>query len=204
MRAPPYRGFYVDIGAYKPVQASNSYWFYERGWRGINIEPRPGSKAEFDRLRPEDTNLCIGVSDGPGTLDYYFFGELHGSDATINTFDPEQAKEFEQLYGKPVEKVIPVEVQTMEHILDTYLPAGTYIDFVTMDVENFELQVLRGWNFEKYTPGFFLIEDLAYGDKNRDFMEFTASKIYQFLREKGYVVIGKNRQTVLFRKKDTP
>ena len=61
-------GFYVDIGAYDPVLFSNTYFFYLNGWNGINIEARPGSRAAFQKVRPRDTNLEMGISRTRGEL----------------------------------------------------------------------------------------------------------------------------------------
>jgi hypothetical protein len=58
------RGFYVDCGAYDPTRDSVTKAFYDRGWRGINIEPIPSLLQEFVVQRPFDTNLAIAVSDG--------------------------------------------------------------------------------------------------------------------------------------------
>lgn len=74
-------GFFVDVGAYHPTLFSNTYFFYLNGWRGINIEARPGSKALFDRVRPRDTNLELGISRNRGELTYYFIGD----DSTMNS-----------------------------------------------------------------------------------------------------------------------
>jgi hypothetical protein len=52
-------GFYVDVGAHHPQRFSNTYAFYLAGWRGLNIEPRPGSLSLFQRLRPRDINLNL-------------------------------------------------------------------------------------------------------------------------------------------------
>src|SRR5688500_16965318 len=49
-------GFYVDVGAFHPTLFSNTYFFYLNGWRGINLEARPGSKQLFDKVRPRDVN----------------------------------------------------------------------------------------------------------------------------------------------------
>ena len=59
-------GFYVDVGAYQPVLSSNTYFFYLNGWRGINIEARPGSQALFDKVRSRDVNLELGISRESG------------------------------------------------------------------------------------------------------------------------------------------
>ena len=64
-------GFYVDVGSYDPIRFSNTYYFYRQGWRGINIDPMPGSKKIFDDRRPRDINIEVGISDRPGVERYY-------------------------------------------------------------------------------------------------------------------------------------
>jgi hypothetical protein len=54
-------GFYIDVGAHHPFRYSNTHMLYRRGWRGINIDPIPGAKIAFDRFRPGDINLEMGV-----------------------------------------------------------------------------------------------------------------------------------------------
>jgi hypothetical protein len=75
-------GFYVDVGAYHPVLFSNTYFFYLNGWTGINIEARPGSREAFEKVRPRDINLEMGVSLNGGELTYYVIGD----DSTMNSF----------------------------------------------------------------------------------------------------------------------
>src|SRR5436190_18531451 len=58
-------GFYVDVGAHDPHRFSNTHYFYKCGWRGINIEARPGSSRLFKRWRPRDISLEIPISDTP-------------------------------------------------------------------------------------------------------------------------------------------
>ena len=50
-------GFYVDVGAHDPAKYSNTKLFYDAGWRGLNVDPRPGMKAAFDAARPRDVNV---------------------------------------------------------------------------------------------------------------------------------------------------
>ena len=68
------RGFYVDVGAFAPIQHSNTYWFYKRGWRGINIDATPGSMRIFNRVRRRDINLELAISTQEGELTYYIWG----------------------------------------------------------------------------------------------------------------------------------
>ena len=56
------KGTYVDIGCYHPKVGSNTYKLFKRGWQGINIDPNPNTIELFNRYRPHDTNLNIGIS----------------------------------------------------------------------------------------------------------------------------------------------
>lgn len=69
------KGFYVDVGAHHPKRFSNTYFFYKKGWRGINIEPMPGSKKLFDKYRPKDINIESPISLVEEELTYYMFNE---------------------------------------------------------------------------------------------------------------------------------
>ena len=65
------RGFYVDCGAYDPTRHSVTKAFYDRGWRGINIEPILSLLQEFVVQRPLDANLAIAISDGSDGAEFY-------------------------------------------------------------------------------------------------------------------------------------
>jgi hypothetical protein len=66
-------GTYLDIGAAHPVQHSNTYLFYVRGWRGICVEPNPEFYALYKTYRPRDTALNVGIAPEAGTLQYHRF-----------------------------------------------------------------------------------------------------------------------------------
>ena len=55
------KGFYVDVGAHHPFRFSNTYLFYTQGWSGINIDATPGSMKAFNKYRPRDINLEVGI-----------------------------------------------------------------------------------------------------------------------------------------------
>src|SRR5688572_15978731 len=84
-------GFFVDVGAYHPVLLSNTYFFYLNGWRGINIEARPGSRGLFEATRHRDINLEMGISSVRGEMTYYMVGE----DSPMNSFSREFLEEIE-------------------------------------------------------------------------------------------------------------
>jgi FkbM family methyltransferase len=187
-----YKGFYVDIGAYHPIYLSNTKYFYENGWNGINIDANPISIKDFNEMRKRDINIESGVSDEYGELEYYYFGET----STINTFDKKQAKSFEGEFGTKVKEIKKVKVQPINDILEKYLPQGQHIDFLTIDVESFEIRILKSFDFEKYAPDFILVEDLNY----KNYVSFQKSHLRIFLKEKGYVAVGKTDLTILFKR----
>src|SRR5579862_4112028 len=150
-----YKGFYVDVGAHHPYRYSNTLFFYQRGWRGINIEPTPSVMKLFNIFRRKDTNLNIGITDKKDKLTFYCFNE-----PALNGFSKEHSEELNRtskLYK--IIKEIEVETYPLADVLDKYLPPGQKIDFLTIDVEGFDLIVLKSNNWAKYKPSFILVED---------------------------------------------
>lgn len=184
-----HKGFYVDVGAHHPFRFSNTAYFYKRGWHGINIEPTPSLFKAFPRRRRRDINLNVGIGNGE-KLTFYVFNE-----GALNTFDPALAKERDGSYDGKYKIVDHIEVQThtLTEILDKHLPAGTPIDFLTIDVEGFDYAVLKSNNWEKYVPEFILVEcESSLDDLSND-------DIYKFLHERKYSIVGRTLYTTLFR-----
>jgi FkbM family methyltransferase len=185
-----YKGFYIDIGAYHPLIYSNTQWFYEKGWKGINIDAMPDSMRIFNKIRKRDINLEIGISDESGEPEYYSF--KYADD--MNSFNSVLSKE--RINNGEIKEIVKIKVFPINEVLKKYLPKQQKIDFITIDVEGYEMKILRTLDFKKYAPKFFLIED--YFDK--DFMEYRNTELYCFLKEKGYIVVGRTIWTVLFKK----
>lgn len=181
-------GFYVDVGAHHPSKLSNTYKYYLRGWNGINIDAMPGSMEAFLKVRPKDINLELGVSETEGELPFYVFEQ-----PTLNTFDEKTAKEHERTRGVTIKKVVKVKTFPLNRILDQYLKDGQQIDFLSIDVEGFDYQVLLTNNWEKYTPKVILVESI--GASIEDILQ---SEIYKYLTSKGYLFISKTFHTNIF------
>jgi len=190
-----YKGFYVDIGAFHPKRNSNTQWFYERGWNGINIDANPISMRLFKKKRRRDKNILSGVSDKNGEMNYYFFGK----DSMMNTFNEELYKKLSD-EGNKIKEIKKVKVRTINEILEENLPVKTKIDFVNLDIEGFEMKILNTYNFEKYAPDYFLVEDLFYKSDDIDFMCFSETPLYKFMKGKGYIVVAKTRYTIIFKR----
>jgi len=192
-----YNGFYVDIGAYHPDKISNTKWFYERGWNGMNIDPNPTSIKMFNEKRPLDININIGVSDETSELNFYYMGEENGA----NTFDKERYETVYKPRGIEAE-ILEIKVDTLNNILSKHLPKNQHIDFIDIDAEEMELKILKAFDFEKYGPDYILVEDLSYYDKNKDFMDLKESELYKLLNTNNYIVVGKTWYSILFKKKN--
>src|SRR5262245_49332338 len=74
---PEPQGFYVEVGAIHPVQISNTYLFYRKGWRGIAVDPNPSVARLFAKRRPRDimVQCAIGEQEGSATFDILDAGE---------------------------------------------------------------------------------------------------------------------------------
>ncbi len=182
------KGFYVDIGAYHPKKFSNTYFFYKRGWRGINIDAKPGSMKLFRKKRKKDINLEIGVSKEEKELDFYI-----SNITTNNTFSKKMA-DMSISNGEILEKKVVVKTITLERILDKYLPKNQKIDFISIDVEGLDMEVLESNNWDKYKPGFILVEM-----HNIDIVDIKNSEIYKFLEPIGYRLISVANITLIFK-----
>lgn len=183
-----YKGFFVDIGAHHPVRFSNTLYFYRRGWRGINVEPTPSAIKAFQLFRSRDINLNLGVGESKTSMKFYCFNE-----PALNSFSKEVSDRIVRESKKyKVIKEVDVEVLPLSEILENYLPKGTTIDFMSIDVEGLDYQVLCSNNWEKFKPTYILAEEHV------GLHELGSSSIYQLLTSKGYVVVAKTPRTVVY------
>jgi FkbM family methyltransferase len=143
-------GFYVDVGAADPVNLSVTKWFYDLGWSGLNIEP---NKQLFDRLtadRPRDINLNCGV--GAIVSEARFFepdiGELSSFDSRV-----QNAAVNKGMSGS----TRTVAVRPLTDLLNEHCP-NRAIDFLKIDVEGWEAEVLKGLDLKHHRPFVILVE----------------------------------------------
>ena len=184
-----YKGFYVDIGAHHPYRFSNTAYFYKKGWRGINVEPTPTLLSAFKRHRKRDINLNLGVSLHPMVLPFYVF-----NDDALNTFDENlaQARHANEDRYKILSK-IEIQTSTLKDILENHLPENQHIDFLTIDVEGLDFDVLKSNDWSKFLPGFIMVECDAILDN------IQQDEVCQFLLNKNYHIIGRTQRTSLFK-----
>lgn len=173
-------GCYVDIGAWHPVKASNSYYFYLRGWRGICIDPNPELAELYRAARPTDEFINTAVGLESATLQYYML--LSGYDS-MNTLDGD----FIRRYGlaDKVKKVVDVPTRPLREILDERLTPSDRLDFFDVDAEGYDLEILQSNDWNRFRPSIVVTETEATLRVDLD------SEVSQFLDEKGYRLVGK-------------
>jgi FkbM family methyltransferase len=166
-------GFYVDVGAGHPRFENDTFSFYQRGWRGINIEPNHGFHCALMKERPRDINLQVVLSDSSGgALTYY---ELNGSG--LSTCDVEQATAYQAAGRAIVLREVPVT--TLSSILTE---AGIdHINILKVDVGGFEEKVLNGNDWDKFRPDVVVVEAIHPERPIR-----RPTKILSFMEQRGY------------------
>jgi FkbM family methyltransferase len=168
---------YLDIGANDPFFLSNTAYFYEKGCRGINIEANPEFINSFKKSRPEDLNLNIGIGAKETVLDFYVI-----SDPTLSSFSKEECAKFIQNGKYQLIKTIKVKVTTIQKILDKY-NNGIFPDFLTIDVEGMDYEILQTIDYLKNAPKVICVEAADYssigaGKRRTELIDFLVSKGY--------------------------
>jgi FkbM family methyltransferase len=187
------QGFYIDVGAHHPRRFSNTYLFYRQGWNGLNIDAMPGSMKSFHKDRPRDINLEFGIGLNESQLDYYIFNE-----PALNGFSKDLSNERNEAKSNyQIEKIIKVKVFPLSVVLDRNLPVGQDIDFISVDAEGLDFEVLKSNDWTKYRPKFVLAEIL-----NGSLNDIEKSSIGRLMANNGYLVYAKCVHTVFFKAAD--
>ena len=172
---------YLDIGAFHPIKFSNTMFFYERGSKGVCVEPDPQLCESFNIRRPRDICLNVGVGI-KSESDVPFFLM---SPASLSTFSESEARRIAAYEGYEIDRIISVPILGISTILEDFF--DTPPDFVSLDIEGNELEVLQGIDFAKCRPAVFCIETITFtpdytGHKNED--------ISALLSDGGYLAIA--------------
>lgn len=188
----PEKSVVLDIGSYRPIVLSNSFYFYRKGFTCINVDATPGSKAVFDSTRPRDINVevAVGLKDGTGT--FYSFG----TPSVWNTMDAESAA-FAVKSTNVAPEMHNVQIQRIETILDMYIK-DCNLEMLFIDVEGVDFQVLQSNNFEKYRPRVILIEASHLNPS-----EITTNPISTYLQALDYTLYSWIAPSLMFVRNDS-
>lgn len=174
------KGFYVDVGCWHPVKASNTYLFYLRGWRGICIDPNPSLVHLYAQYRPNDLLVSAAISqDASGT--YHIWQEGCSSMNSMDTGFVAQHQKSNQ----PIQ-TLQVPTITLAALLQQHLPQGQVIDFMDVDVEGLDLEVLQTNDWQRFRPRWLMVES------DRALAEDWQSPLVEYLHSVGYTCYGKS------------
>ncbi len=173
-------GFYVDVGAYDPVQGSNTCALHLRGWTGVNIDANPAGIARFQQARPGDRNVHAAVADEEGEVafDIYALGAL-------STADPAAKAAYAREGRAQLVQTLKLRTRRLRDILAETVPLGQSIDVMSVDVEGFDLSVLRSNDWHRFAPLFLLVED-----QQISLLDRPDSPIFNYLRPLGYRLVS--------------
>jgi FkbM family methyltransferase len=146
-------GTYIDIGAGHPIADNVSFWFYERGWRGVVVEPQSKLAALYPRLRPRDIAVAGLIGRECGETDFHVVDRLHGLSTTMETV-AQTAQSFGADY-----QTVRTPMTTLAKLCESH-DLGT-IDFLKIDVEGAEGDVLFGGDWERFRPKVVVAEAVA-------------------------------------------
>ena len=184
-------GFYIDVGCYHPLDGNNTHLLHKKGWNGINFDINFYSIKLFDFLRDKDVNINSGISCKKEKLTMYYRKEIN----MLNTLDEKIAKiRFKNGYKKR-----SIKVNTLNFFMSKYFKNLKKIDFINIDVEGSEMDVLKSLNFKFHKPQLICVEIHNTTKINGvNYKYLKSNNIYKYLLNKKYRVVWKKKYSFIF------
>ena len=184
-------GFYIDVGCYHPLDGNNTHLLHKKGWNGINFDINFYSIKLFDFLRDKDVNINSGISCKKEKLTMYYRKEIN----MLNTLDEKIAKiRFKNGYKKR-----SIKVNTLNFFMSKHFQNLKKIDFINIDVEGSEMDVLKSLNFKFHKPQLICVEIHNTTKINGvNYKYLKSNNIYKYLLNKKYRVVWKKKYSFIF------
>ena len=180
---------YIDIGAWRPIRGSNTYFLYKRGFFGTAVEPNPYFTEIWKQVRPKDNFLQIGCGEGGSGVMQIF----HAS-AASNTVDPEFAKKIINSQNVKVEMEIQIKLKTLSQIIAIHREHNSLPFLLDIDIEGLDYSVLNEFSFEhEMRPMLIMVED---GDPEA--ASKSRSALHCLLNKNEYQMIARTVLTAIF------
>jgi FkbM family methyltransferase len=148
-------GFYIDVGAGHPVADNVSFWFYLRGWSGLVVEPQAKLANLYAHVRPRDRAVPAVLGRSTGTAEFHVVDRLHGFSTTVESHARGAAA-----FGAGFETV-SAPMTTLAALCEAHQVER--IDFLKVDVEGAEADVLAGGDWQRWRPRVVVVEAIAPG-----------------------------------------
>ena len=170
---------YIDIGSNKPYWGSNTFLFYQRGAKGIAVEPDPNLFSIFKSARPNDISLNVAVGfDNSKEADFFIFDE-----PSLNTMSEAEAIRRDKLGQYKLVSKIKVEVIKLEKIIQHNFSGMP--DFISLDVEGIDFEILKSFDFDQYPVPVWIVETIDY---TVNYLKYKNIELIDYMKMKGYFV----------------
>lgn len=161
---------YLDLGAYHPIRISNTALLYKNGSRGVNVEANPSMIKHFYRMRPDDINICIGVSPQGGMMPFY----MECPDSVLNSFKKESFLDHPVTH----KYVQDLETMSLNEIVIQYCDRQ-FPDILFTDIEGLDFEILEGVDFTHSKPKIICTEIKA--SERNDFLSMMRTKGFKYI-----------------------
>lgn len=186
-------GVIIEVGAFDGVHLSNSFSLEQKGWKSINIEPTPKVYKALEKNRPNSKNINCAIVGNEEIKEIDFYSEEIGVLSGCS-FDEDDIKR--RYKNRGLDYTPPKQIKVKANTLNSIFKSEniTSIDIISIDVEGFELEVLKGLNLNTYNVGLFIIEANNNIQKN---------EILNFFKNfSDYLFLGNNHQNLFIANKN--
>lgn len=183
-----FKGQCVEVGAYNGVSCSNTYFFEKRGWTCLCIEPIPSQYEKCKTVRKNCVNYAVSDSNKED-VPFMIYNIGHDqNESAMSSLQPDLRliESHKHMINTAVE--IKVKCRTLTTILDD-AKFSKDIDFISIDTENTELDVLKGFDFSKYSVKYLIIEN-----------NFNEPACEDYLKQFGYTKLNRISVNDIFSK----
>ena len=174
-----YKGTCIDVGASDGIFGNNTYYFEKKGWKTLCIEPIPESFDKCSKIRNNCINCCISDVDKDDEQFIIFKLNDNNTDA-ISSLKPDIRLISSHSHLIKESTQIKVKCKRLTTVLNE-IQFDKIIDFISIDTENTELDVLKGIDFDTYFVKYLLIEN-----------NFEDNEIEDYLKTKGFIKFKRN------------
>jgi FkbM family methyltransferase len=179
---------YLDIGAYDPIHLSNTFFFYEQGNSGVCVEPDPSLHQRINKLRKRDICLNMGVGVREEKAKFYIL-----STKCLNTFSLEEAEHYQAKGWEKIVNILDIQLITVNKIIRDHF--SSHPNFVSMDVEGLDFEIIQSFDFSICRPEVFCIETLTY---TQDKEEKKLNEIIDYMITQNYLIYADTYINTIF------
>ena len=173
------KGKFVDLGAFHPIRYNNTHLLYKKGWSGTNIDLNPVAIDMFNIARNRDINICALMSEKSNIEKNVYYE--HGFSAVNSLVLTKELK-------KVLKKVKIMKTKTFDDLV------SHDFDFLNIDLEGHDYEVLRTINLKKNKPGLICIEILENSKDKENIFKYMTNNNFEFINKCKVSYFFKNKK----------